>query len=41
MTLPGVVRWGENLTSLRKKKPEHQQAELDLSLVLMSVQGLK
>ena len=24
-----------------KKRPEHQQAELDLSLVLMSVQGLK
>ena len=24
-----------------KKRPEHQQAELDLSLVLMSVQGFK
>ena len=27
--------------SEKKKRPEHQQAELDLSFVLMSVQGLK
>ena len=27
--------------SEKKKRIEHQQAELDLSLVLMSVQGLK
>ena len=27
--------------SEKKKRPEHQQAKLDLSLVLMSVQRLK
>ena len=41
----GITRRGKDGEKIwhlwEKKRPEHQQAELDLSLVLMFVQGLK
>ena len=41
ITRRGKVGRKFDISEKKKKRPEHQQAELDLSIVLMSVQGWK
>ena len=41
ITRRGKAGRKSDIVEKKKKRPEYQQVELDLSLVLMSVQGLK